>query len=169
MSAWHPLPSSERNEIPMTFGDNPTDRFTIRSCKCSGKIDSPQLLGFSASTVSPETTWQFIHSTSIPACRNTREASSSAPRIVPHGTATSLCTEIVTTMGVFGTTLAFTGTPAIASTRPNPIHFLRLLPLTALTSTVSPKIGQGRKYLNAGGIARFAITGNGLTQAASNG
>src|SRR5882762_6038749 len=86
----------------MTFGDNPTDRFTIRSCKCSGKIDSPQLLGFSASTVSPETTWQFIHSTSIPACRNTREASSSAPRIVPHGTATSLCTEIVTTMGVIG-------------------------------------------------------------------
>ena len=129
----------------------------------------PQLLDFCAPNVSSEGAWQFTHSTSIPASRNTREASSSAPRITRQGTATSLCTEIVTITGLLGATLAFAGTPDIANTKPKPIHFHSLVPLTALTSTVSPKIGHARKCLNAGGIARFPIPGNGLSQIASNG
>ncbi len=153
----------------MTSGRNPMDRFTIRSCKCSGKVDSTQLLDFSAATVTIEAPRQFAHSTSIPASRNTREASSSAFRIVSQGTAASLCTEIVTPTAALGPTLASPGDPANTSNSPNPIHIHSLFPFTALTSTVSPKIGRGRKYLNAGGIARFPIPGNALTLAASNG
>lgn len=125
----------------MTPERNPTECFTIRNCKCSRKIASPQRLGFSTSMVPSEPTRQFTHSTLIPASRNTREASSSAPRIVPHDTAASLCTEIVTMIGRFSTTLAFAGIPAVATTKPNTIDFLSPFRLTALTSTVSPKIG----------------------------
>src|SRR6266446_8377795 len=58
--------------------------------------------------------------------------------------------------------------PSSARTKTNESHLLNVFPITARTSMVASRIGQDRRYLNAGRIAGDPFAGDEISAGASN-